>query len=112
LTSLPISTSLCLTLFYPPFYPSHFTASTFSHYKLNKANFILDALSRLLIINNLVEDANVAPLTKEGKLDALFAYNAFINEIARNKVYNKFNKHYAFAATLINIALNFKEKFI
>jgi hypothetical protein len=28
--SLPISTSLCLTPFYPPFYPSHFTASTFS----------------------------------------------------------------------------------
>jgi ABC-type molybdate transport system substrate-binding protein len=75
---------------------------------------VLNALSRLLIVDNLklrVEDAIVAPL-KEGELDALFAYNAFIDEIARNKVYNKFNKHYAFAVTLINIALNFKEKFI
>jgi hypothetical protein len=83
-------------------------------YKLSKANFVLNALSRLLIVDNLklrVEDAIVAPL-KEGELDALFAYNAFIDEIARNKVYNKFNKHYAFAVTLINIALNFKEKFI
>jgi hypothetical protein len=51
-------------------------------------------------------------LIREGELDALFAYNAFINEIARDKVYNKFNKHYAFAATLIDIMPNFKEKFI
>jgi hypothetical protein len=51
-------------------------------------------------------------LIREGELDALFAYNAFINEITHDKVYNKFNKHYAFVATLINIALNFKEKFI
>jgi hypothetical protein len=83
-------------------------------YKLSKANFVLNALSRLLIVNNLklrVENA-IVTLIKEGKLDALFAYNAFIDEIARNKVYNKFNKHYAFIATLINIALNFKEKFI
>ena len=81
-------------------------------YKLSKANFILDALSCLLIIDNLVEDANVAPLTRKGELNALFAYNAFIDEIAHNKVYNEFNKYYAFAATLIKIALNFKEKFI
>ena len=84
------------------------------YYKLSKANFVLNALSRLLIVDNLklrVKNAIVAPL-KEGKLDALFAYNAFIDKIAYNKVYNKFNKHYAFAATLINIALNFKEKFI
>jgi hypothetical protein len=83
-------------------------------YKPNKANFILNALSRLLIVDNLklrVEDAIITPL-KEGELNALFAYNAFINKIARNKVYNKFNKHYAFVATLINIILNFKEKFI
>ena len=83
-------------------------------YKLSKANFVLDALSRLLIVDDLklgIEDAIVAPL-REGELDALFACNAFTNEIARNKVYNKFNKHYAFAATLIDITLNFKEKFI
>ena len=81
-------------------------------YKLSKANFILDALSRLPIVDNLIEDANVTPLTREGELNALFAYNAFINKIARNKVYNEFNKHYAFAATLIEIAPDFKEKFI
>jgi hypothetical protein len=81
-------------------------------YKLNKANFILDTLSYLLIIDNLVEDANIIPLIKEGELNALFAYNAFIDKIARNKVYNKFNKYYAFIITLINITLNFKEKFI
>ena len=83
-------------------------------YKLSKANFVLNALSRLLIVNNLklgIKDAIIAPL-KEGELDALFTCNAFINKIARNKVYNKFNKHYAFAVTLIKIALNFKEKFI
>jgi hypothetical protein len=64
--------------------------------------------------NNLklgVEDTIVAPL-KEGELNALFAYNAFIDKIARDKVYNKFNKHYAFVATLIDITLDFKEKFI
>jgi ABC-type molybdate transport system substrate-binding protein len=81
-------------------------------HKLSKANFVLNALSRLLIVNDPeLKDAIVAPL-KEGELDALFAYNAFIDEIAYNKVYNKFNKHYAFVATLIDIALNFKEKFI
>jgi ABC-type molybdate transport system substrate-binding protein len=83
-------------------------------YKLNKANFVLNALSHLLIVNNLklrVEDAIITPL-REGELDALFAYNAFIDKIARDKVYNKFNKHYAFVVTLIDIALNFKEKFI
>jgi hypothetical protein len=75
---------------------------------------VLDALSCLLIVDNLelgIEDAIVAPL-REGELDMLFACNAFIDEIARNKVYNKFNKYYAFAATLIKIALDFKEKFI
>jgi hypothetical protein len=81
-------------------------------YKLNKANFVLNALSYLLIVDNLkLKDAIVTPL-KERELDALFAYNAFINEIAYKEVYNKFNKHYAFAATLIDITLNFKEKFI
>ena len=85
-------------------------------YKLSKANFVLNALSCLLIINNLklrVKDA-IIPLTniRERELNALFACNAFINKIARNKIYNKFNKHYTFAATLIKIALNFKEKFI
>jgi hypothetical protein len=83
-------------------------------YKLSKANFILDALSRLLIVNNLklrVEDAIVAPL-REGELNMLFACNAFTNKIAYNKVYNKFNRYYTFVATLIKIAPNFKEKFI
>jgi hypothetical protein len=75
---------------------------------------VLNALSRLLIVNNLklgIKDTIIIPL-KERELDTLFAYNTFIDEIARNKVYNKFNKHYAFAATLIKIILNFKEKFI
>jgi hypothetical protein len=75
---------------------------------------MLNALSYLLIINNLklrIKDI-IVTLLRKGELDMLFAYNAFIDEIARNKVYNKFNKHYAFAATLIEIALNFKEKFI
>jgi hypothetical protein len=86
-------------------------------YKLSKANFILDTLSRLLIVDDLalkVKDAIVAPLTniREGELNTLFACNAFINEIAYNKVYNKFNKHYAFTVTLIKIAPDFKEKFI
>jgi hypothetical protein len=83
-------------------------------YKLNKANFILNALSRLLIVNDLklrVKDT-IITLLKEGELDTLFAYNAFINKIACNKVYNKFNKYYTFAATLIKIAPDFKEKFI
>jgi hypothetical protein len=82
-------------------------------YKLSKANFVLNALSRLLIVDDLklgIENAIIIPL--KGELNALFAYNAFIDEIACNKVYNKFNKYYAFAATLIKIALDFKEKFI
>ena len=81
-------------------------------YKLSKANFVLDALSCLLIIDNLVKDANVVPLTGKGELDILFAYNAFINKIAYNKVYNKFNQYYAFAIILIEIAPDFKKKFI
>jgi hypothetical protein len=83
-------------------------------YKLGKANFVLDTLSYLLIVNNLklrVEDAIIAPL-KEGELNTLFAYNAFTNKIAYNKVYNKFNKYYAFIDTFIKIAPDFKEKLI
>jgi hypothetical protein len=83
-------------------------------YKLSKANFVLNALSRLLIVNNLelrVEDTIIVPL-RERELNALFAYNTFINKIAYNKVYNEFNKYYTFAVTLIKIALDFKEKFI
>jgi hypothetical protein len=82
-------------------------------YKLSKANFILNTLSYLLTINNLklrVKDTIITPL-KERELDTLFAYNAFINKIAYNKVYNKFNKHYTFIATFIKIAPDFKEKF-
>jgi hypothetical protein len=86
-------------------------------YKPGKANFILNALSCLLIVNNLklkVEDAIIALLIniKEGELDTLFACNAFIDEIACSKVYNKFNKYYTFAITLIKIALDFKKRFI
>jgi ABC-type molybdate transport system substrate-binding protein len=86
-------------------------------YKPGKANFVLDALSCLLIVDDLklrVEDAIVALLTniREGELDTLFTYNTFIDKIACSKVYNKFNKHYAFAATLIKITPDFKEKFI
>jgi hypothetical protein len=86
-------------------------------YKPSKANFVLNALSCLLTIDDLelrVEDAIIAPLTniREGELDALFACNAFIDKIAHNKVYNKFNKYYTFAATFIKITLDFKEKFI
>jgi hypothetical protein len=49
---------------------------------------------------------------REGELDALFACNAFINKMAYSKVYNEFNKYYAFATTFIEIAPDFKEKFI
>jgi hypothetical protein len=77
---------------------------------------VLNALFKLLIVDNLKPEAinNIirTSLIKRGELDALFAYNAFINKIARNKVYNKFNKYYAFIITFIKIALNFKEKFI
>jgi hypothetical protein len=77
---------------------------------------MLNALFKLLIIDNLKPEAINSivktSLTKEGELDTLFACNAFINKIARNKVYNEFNKYYAFAATFIKIALDFKEKFI
>ena len=85
-------------------------------YKLSKANFVLNALFKLLIVDNLKPEAinNIIriSLTKEGKLNTLFAYNAFTDKIARNKVYNKFNKYYTFAITLIKIAPDFKEKFI
>jgi hypothetical protein len=86
-------------------------------YKLSKANFILNALSCLLTIDDLklrVKDTIVMPLTniREKELDTLFACNAFTNKIARNKVYNKFNKHYAFTITFIKITPDFKEKFI
>jgi len=83
-------------------------------YKLNKANFVLNTLSRLLTINDLklrVEDTIVAPL-KEGELNTLFAYNAFTNKIAYKEVYNEFNKYYTFAITFIKITPDFKEKFI
>jgi hypothetical protein len=77
---------------------------------------VLDALFKLLIIDNLKPEAidNIVriSLIKEGELDTLFAYNAFIDKMARNKVYNEFNKYYAFATTLIKIAPDFKEKFI
>ena len=72
---------------------------------------MLNALSRLLIVNNPELEAIKSP-TKEGELDMLFACNAFIDKIACNKLYNKFNKYYAFAATFIKIAPDFKEKFI
>jgi hypothetical protein len=77
---------------------------------------VLNALFKLLIIDNLKPEAinNIIriSLIKEGELDTLFAYNAFIDKMARNKVYNEFNKYYAFATTLIKIAPDFKEKFI
>jgi hypothetical protein len=85
-------------------------------YKLSKANFILNALSKLPAVDNLKPEAINSivkiSLTKEGELDTLFACNAFTNKIARNKVYNEFNKHYAFTITFIKIAPDFKEKFI
>ena len=77
---------------------------------------MLNALFKLLIVDNPKPEAinNIikTSLIKERKLNALFAYNAFTNEIARNKVYNEFNKYYTFAATFIKIAPDFKEKFI
>jgi hypothetical protein len=76
---------------------------------------VLNALFKLLTINNLklkaINSIIRTSLTKEGELDTLFACNAFINKIAHSKVYNKFNKYYAFAATFIKIAPDFKEKF-
>jgi len=80
-------------------------------YKLSKVNFVLNALSKLPTIDNLkLKAINISPI--KGELNTLFAYNAFTNEIACNKVYNKFNKYYAFAITLIKIIPDFKEKFI
>jgi choline kinase len=77
---------------------------------------VLDALFRLLIVNNLkleaIDSIIRISLTKKGELDTLFAYNTFIDKIVYNKVYNKFNKYYTFAITLIKIAPDFKEKFI
>ena len=76
---------------------------------------MLDALFKLLIVNNLKPEAidnKVRISLIKGELNALFAYNAFTNEIARNKVYNEFNKYYTFAATFIKIAPDLKEKFI
>jgi hypothetical protein len=77
---------------------------------------VLNALFKLLIVDNPKPEAINSiirtSLIEEGELDTLFAYNAFINKIARNKVYNEFNKHYTFAITFIKIALDFKEKFI
>jgi hypothetical protein len=85
-------------------------------HKLSKANFVLDALFKLLIVNDPKPEAinNIIRtfLIKEGELDTLFAYNAFIDKIVYNKVYNKFNKYYAFIAILIKIAPDFKKKFI
>jgi len=76
---------------------------------------VLNALFKLPIVDNLKLEAinnKVRISLTEGELNALFAYNAFINKIARNKVYNKFNKYYTFAITLIKIVPDFKEKFI
>jgi hypothetical protein len=76
---------------------------------------VLDALFKLLIVDNLKLEAinnKVRTSLIKGELNTLFAYNAFINKIARNEVYNEFNKYYAFATTLIKIAPDFKEKFI
>jgi len=76
---------------------------------------VLNALFKLPIVDNLkpeVINSKVRTSLIKGELNTLFAYNAFIDKIARNKVYNKFNKYYAFAATLIKIAPDFKEKFI
>ena len=86
-------------------------------YKPSKANIILNALSCLLIVNNAklrVKDTIVILLinVKERKLNMLFACNVFIDKIAYSKVYNKFNKYYAFAITFIKIAPYFKDKFI
>ena len=76
---------------------------------------MLNALFKLLIIDNPKPEAinskvRISPI--KGELNALFACNAFTNKITRNKVYNKFNKYYAFIAILIKITPDFKEKFI
>jgi len=76
---------------------------------------VLNALFKLPIVDNLKLEAinsKVRISLTEGELNALFAYNTFTNKIARNKVYNEFNKYYAFIATFIKIAPDFKEKFI
>ena len=76
---------------------------------------MLNALFKLPIVDNLKPEAinsKVRTSLTKGELNALFAYNTFTNKIARNKVYNEFNKYYAFAITFIKIAPDFKEKFI
>ena len=84
-------------------------------HKLSKVNFVLNALSKLPIVDNLKPEAinnkvRISLIKRE--LNTLFACNAFTNKIARNKVYNEFNKYYAFTITLIKITPDFKEKFI
>ena len=84
-------------------------------YKLSKANFILNALSKLPIVDNLklkAINSIIKTFLIKGELNTLFACNAFIDKIAYNKVYNKFNKYYAFTITFIKITPDFKEKFI
>jgi len=84
-------------------------------HKLSKVNFVLNALSKLPIVDNFKPEAinnKVKTSLIKGELNTLFACNTFINKIARNKVYNKFNKYYAFTITLIKIMPDFKEKFI
>jgi len=84
-------------------------------YKPSKANFVLNALFKLLTVDNLKPEAinsKVRTSLIKRELNTLFACNAFTNKIARNKVYNKFNKYYTFTITLIKIAPDFKEKFI
>ena len=74
-----------------------------------------NALFKLLIVDNPKPEAinsKVRISLIKGELNALFAYNAFTDKMAHNKVYNEFNKYYAFAATFIKIAPDFKEKFI
>ena len=92
-------------------------------YKLSKANFVLNALLQLLTTKDFklkfdaILDAKTniilnTLLKEKGELNALFAYNAFIDKIAYKDVYKDFSKHYAFIATFIKITFNFKEKFI
>ena len=84
-------------------------------YKPSKANFVLNALFKLPIVDNFKPEAinsKVKISLIKRKLNALFACNAFIDKIAYNKVYNKFNKYYAFTITFIKITPDFKEKFI
>ena len=61
------------------------------YYKLGKANFILDTLLCLSIVDDIFPEFKKLDINKE-KLDIFFVNNIFINEIIYETCYNEFRK--------------------